>query len=81
VAAEQDGGYLVAERIRRRWQDESFEWQGIHSNFTVSIGVAQLHSEDDTVDGMLERAERGLASAKQAGRNCVIVHTGDGAAA
>lgn len=81
VAAEQDGGYLVAERIRRRWQDESFEWQGIHSNFTVSIGVAQLQSEDDKVDEMLERAERGLASAKQAGRNCVIVHNGDGAAA
>lgn len=77
VAAEQDGGYLVAERIRRRWQEESFEWQGMHSNFTVSIGVAQLQSDQDKVEEVLERADKGLASAKRAGRNCVIVHNGE----
>lgn len=81
VSAEEGGGYLVAERIRKRWQDEAFELRGARSNFTVSIGVAQLLSDRDTVDAIMERADSGLEDAKRAGRNCVIVFSGEKTAA
>ncbi len=80
VSSAQEGGYVVAERIRRRWQDEVFEIQGARCNFTVSIGVAQLQSDDESVEDIMERADRGLYGAKRAGRNCVIVFNGDNAA-
>lgn len=77
VASEEDGGYLVAERIRKRWQEEAFEFQGARCNFTVSIGVAPLQSDLESVEEVLDRADKGLYSAKRAGRNCVIVYSGD----
>lgn len=80
VSSEAEGGYLVAERIRKRWQDEVFEHDGARFNFTASIGVARLLKERDSVEAVMERAESGLGSAKRAGRNCVIVFSGDGAA-
>lgn len=77
VSSEEGGGYLVAERIRKRWQEEAFEFRGARSNFTVSVGVAQLLSDQDSMEAVMERADRGLYDAKRAGRNCVIVYNGD----
>lgn len=77
VASEEHGGYVVAERIRRRWQEEIFYHQERQLNFTVSIGVSTMISDDETVDDVLERADAGLYSAKRSGRNCVIVHNGE----
>lgn len=77
TSAEEEGGYLVAERIRKRWQEEVFEFAGARFNFTVSIGVARMLADSETVDGVMERAELGLRRAKRAGRNCVIVNSGE----
>lgn len=77
VSSEEGGGYLVAERIRKRWQEEAFDCQDARSNFTVSVGVAQLLSDQDSVEAVMERADRGLYDAKRAGRNCVIVYNGE----
>ena len=77
TSAEEEGGYLVAERIRKRWQEEVFEFAGARFNFTVSIGVARMLVDSETVVTVMERAEIGLRRAKRAGRNCVIVHGGE----
>lgn len=77
VSSGQEGGYLVAERIRKRWQEEAFEFQGARFNFTISIGVACQARDCETVESIMERADAGLYSAKRAGRNCVIVHGGE----
>ena len=77
VSSEQGGGYVVAERIRKRWQEEVFEIQGGRCNFTVSIGVAQLQSDLESIEDILERADKGLYHAKRSGRNSVIVYNGD----
>ncbi|HVL02663.1 MAG TPA: diguanylate cyclase, partial [Dongiaceae bacterium] len=75
ASAEEEGGYRVAERIRKRWQEEVFEFEGARFNFTVSIGVARMQEGNDTVSTVVERADAGLHRAKRAGRNCVIVHS------
>ncbi len=77
TASAQDGGYLVAERIRKRWQEEVFEHAGARFNFTVSIGVASLTSDGEGVVSVMQRSEAGLRAAKRAGRNCVIVYSGE----
>lgn len=77
ISAENDGAYLVAERIRRRWQEELFEYDGVQVSFTVSIGVAEMLSDAETVEEIMERADAGLYKAKRAGRNCVIVFNGE----
>ena len=79
VSSVESGGYLVAERIRKRWLDESFALKGGERTlFTCSIGVAMLHHDRESVDEVLERADNGLRAAKKAGRNCVIVFSGEG---
>ena len=42
---------------------------------TVSIGVASLHHENDSAEGLLKRADEALYSAKHSGRNTVKVAT------
>ncbi|MAR90656.1 MAG: hypothetical protein CML06_07215 [Pseudomonadales bacterium] len=78
VASPEGGGYLVAERIRRRWMEEVFTYDGQALSFTVSIGVTANIDEREQVEDLMERADAGLNAAKHAGRNCVIVQSGDG---
>lgn len=77
VSAENEGAYLVAERIRRCWQEETFDYNGVELHFTVSIGVSEMQSEVETVEDIMERADAGLYKAKRSGRNCVIVFNGE----
>ena len=40
--------------------------------YTLSIGVATLAGEDDSLDAMMQRADEALYKAKQSGRNQVV---------
>lgn len=60
----------IAERIRRRLQEQAGDAQGIAS--TVSIGVADL-GEGEDVAQLLRRADRAMYEAKSSGRNRVVV--------
>jgi len=40
---------------------------------TISLGVAMLDKDCTTLEALIERADRALYAAKQAGRNCVRV--------
>ncbi|NDL67276.1 diguanylate cyclase [Anaerotalea alkaliphila] len=71
---------LVAERIRKAVEEHGFQLPDhgcIH--ISVSIGVAALEEAPSAVD-LLERADRALYRAKQAGRNQVMVAGEDGEA-
>lgn len=77
VSSEEHGGYLVAERIRKRWMDEVFELHERKLSFSVSIGVSTMSEDVESIEDVLERADAGLYTAKRSGRNCVIVHNGE----
>jgi len=70
-----EGAKALAEQIRtsvarcvvkRTDVDESL------GNFSISIGVTQLHA-DDSPETLLERADQALYVSKKRGRNCVTV--------
>ena len=54
-----------------------FDFNGVELRFTVSIGVAEMQSDMETVEDIMERADAGLYKAKRSGRNCVIVFNGE----
>ena len=76
VMPDTDGatGNLVAERLRRGMADEPFELEATPEPLavTVSIGVASSHGTDESADSMLERADKAMYQAKNAGRNRVV---------
>ncbi len=61
----------VAERIRAIAADNPIPTESAKLTVTVSIGVASLQ-ENDTVAGILKRADAGLYKAKESGRNSVV---------
>lgn len=66
-------GYLVAERIRARVEQESIDLEGGEIHFTVSLGVSADVDRYPTMSKCLSGADRALYEAKHLGRNRVVV--------
>ena len=62
---------VVAERIRRVWEGSPVNMDGELIHSTMSIGVAEAASTDESLEHLLRRADRMLYKAKDAGRNRV----------
>ncbi len=43
---------------------------------TISIGVAELHQNENDFQSLLARADKAVYIAKYDGRNCVRIHNG-----
>jgi len=71
-----DGARIKAERVLARVASLKFPLIGDGFQITVSIGVAEYHN-DETTDDTLQRADKALYEAKDAGRNVVRVATRD----
>lgn len=73
--AVQDVSVQVAERLRNRIMSYKFELPGKDEAIpiTVSIGVALWCDTAESIDEILERADKALYAAKQNGRNKVMV--------
>ena len=65
-----EGGRILAEKIRVQLEKNIFNEVGY---VTSSFGVAQYHSSD-SVDSLIERADRALYKAKKNGRNRVEIN-------
>ncbi len=64
----------AAERLRRSIENANVALEsGLPLQFTVSIGVSSLSSNEDNIDVLLNRADQGLYQAKNSGRNRVCV--------
>jgi diguanylate cyclase (GGDEF)-like protein len=70
--ADADEAHRRCERLRRRLQ--SYAWRPLTGDLTVtaSIGVTTSPRGDDTMPGLLARADENLYVAKRGGRNQVI---------
>jgi diguanylate cyclase (GGDEF)-like protein len=61
----------LADRLREVIEGIEVDWEGETVTVTASIGLTELRGDDDSVEAMLERADRALYRAKEAGRNTV----------
>jgi two-component system, cell cycle response regulator len=66
-----DGARVVAEKIRNLVAENTFKYDEITMQFTVSIGVVIQRREDTDPDELLRRADELLYTAKRSGRNKV----------
>ena len=67
----------VAEYLRRLVGEKKYVFNNEVTGMTISIGVATYPETADTPDGLLRSADEALYKAKQAGRNRVVVHSGN----
>jgi diguanylate cyclase (GGDEF)-like protein len=68
------GAKIIADKIRLRVEGNQLQINGASINYTISIGVSQFNETIDTlVDTILDRADKALYEAKNAGRNKVVV--------
>lgn len=70
---------LITERIRQRI--ESLRWPPTSAlsslQVTVSIGIACRSQRNQSPDTLIQQADKALYQAKNAGRNCVVLYSGD----
>jgi diguanylate cyclase (GGDEF)-like protein len=71
--------FSMAERIRRVIQGHVFPYEEDqpNGNFTVSMGVANLPTDAEDAEGVVDKADRALYRAKQTGRNKVCLYDPD----
>jgi diguanylate cyclase (GGDEF)-like protein len=67
-----ENALVVAERIRKVWEQSPVNLDGELIHSTMSIGVAEAVSEDQSLEDILRRADRMLYKAKENGRNKVM---------
>jgi two-component system cell cycle response regulator len=70
-----DGARLLAEKLRTDVEEHGFDGAG---RVTVTIGVAEKTDDDESVAGIIKRADEALYRGKEAGRNRVVLDA-DGA--
>ena len=66
----------VAEKIRRRIEQEKFLWEDELIPNSISIGIAELELKNEKSEQVIARADAALYKAKNSGRNRVMVHRG-----
>lgn len=62
----------LGERLRAAVEETPFKIGTLREKLTISVGMACLEGDDDTVDALLQRADEALYRAKGEGRNRVI---------
>ena len=69
-----EGAVIPVQRLRRMVEDYDFEYNGVKSKVTVSIGLTTNYQEFNTHSEMLKSADEALYKAKESGRNRVILY-------
>jgi diguanylate cyclase len=69
------GALEMAERIRKAIEVSRFDVRSGDTNITVSLGVASYPEDGGNLDVILDKADKAMYRAKQAGRNRVIAYT------
>ncbi|NOQ14122.1 MAG: diguanylate cyclase [Methyloprofundus sp.] len=72
---DKQGAYKIAKQIRKEVESLKLQVRSRYTiNFTLSGGVCTLLSDEDTdIDQMLHRADKALYTAKETGRNKIVL--------
>ncbi len=72
---DKDGAAKLAERLRKRVEDEPFSMEERQpgGKVTISVGVAAVPDDADNAKDLIDRADEKLYEAKESGRNKVCV--------
>ncbi|MBC8062896.1 MAG: GGDEF domain-containing protein [Clostridiaceae bacterium] len=71
--ANKDKAFEIAERMRKKIQNEIFEFEGSNIKVTTSFGVHTLVQNDEsTIESIINFADVNLYKAKKSGRNMTI---------
>jgi two-component system cell cycle response regulator len=72
---EEDGSMIVAERLRRSIESVEFiTIAGVQIRLTVSIGISSTSTLTASYDKLLHEADAALYSAKENGRNQIVLY-------
>lgn len=63
----------LAERIRKKIEEHSFDFDGKKIKQTISMGIAEMQSSIANAQAMMETADKKLYESKQNGRNRITV--------
>lgn len=69
-----EGAIIPVQRLRRTVEEYDFEYNGVKSKVTVSIGLTMNFQEFNTAAEILKSADEALYQAKETGRNRVVLH-------
>ncbi len=61
----------VAEKLRKTIESSVYKHKAQHIKYTISLGVSEFLSSDDSFEAVIKRADDALYQAKNEGRNCV----------
>ncbi len=70
------GAMLVAERIRKRVEENIFKAYDEKLNITISVGLAAYPSDSEEAFDLIDRADKALYTAKSSGKNIVCEYKG-----
>lgn len=66
-------GYLIAERIREKFEKTIFHSKGQRITITTSAGISEFNKTDTDLKKVMDIADQALYKAKKAGRNRVAI--------
>jgi diguanylate cyclase (GGDEF)-like protein len=65
--------FTVSERIRSAIASQSFQFDDVTIDFTISLGIAVLHEQSTSLSALLKEADKALYKAKFSGKNKVYL--------
>lgn len=70
------GAFLAADRLRELIETEKFEGEEHQpkGKITISMGIASYPEHADTIEGLMDKADKALYASKNSGRNKVLIY-------
>lgn len=65
----------VANTLRRKIADYKFNWEGKTFTVGASIGIVPIEEDHPSIEEIFSLADTACYGAKDAGRNCIMVHS------
>ncbi|KQC08276.1 MAG: hypothetical protein APR54_04810 [Candidatus Cloacimonas sp. SDB] len=66
-----ENGRLLAEKIRKRVNENAFYYKGSYINITITLGVA-VFDEITDIKKTIQKADEALYEGKRRGKNCIV---------